>query len=76
VEHHDLLHQLGHDLAYWLGLTAPDSPTYLFWSGFGGCIRDIVVVWFLFRYIRFRRRIEDEQAKGKGWWWRRNPPSL
>jgi hypothetical protein len=64
-----------HSIAYWLGLTAPDSAPYLFWSGFGGCIRDIVVVVVLVRMWERRRRwLDDEQRRGK-WWWR-NPPQL
>jgi hypothetical protein len=48
-------HRLGHDVGYWLGLTDPAGPTYLFWSGFGGCIRDIIVVVLILRFFRYQQ---------------------
>jgi hypothetical protein len=41
-------------ITYWLGLTDPASAPYLFWSGFGGCIRDIIVIWILVLYYKSR----------------------
>lgn len=49
-----------HSLAYGLGLTDANSPTYLFWSGFGatliGSLRDIVLLFGAFHVGRIWHR--------------------
>lgn len=41
-----------HELAYWLGLTSPDSLPYLLWSGIGSDMAKLLIVGSLVKAIR------------------------
>lgn len=43
------------DLAYWLGLTSPNKLPYLFWSGFGACLRDIAAAAWVVTHVKKSR---------------------
>jgi integral membrane sensor domain MASE1 len=48
-------------LLYWMGLTSPSSTPYLWWSGFGGCVRDFVALFFALKVHHWHRQRRENR---------------
>lgn len=57
------MRQVAHQIWWYMGETSPSGWPYLFWSGFGGCIRDLLLLFAGFHLGRWHHHREQERKR-------------